>query len=175
MPIIAVYNIDCNRQEFITQNNLSSISFLSRNSVKELMDAYVLHLIGQMQSPERKIFEHESYLFNCHRIEHYGCVIVTDNDYPSRVSFNILAQIFEDPSIHTLKTIIDQCQDPRTIDKLTMINHQLDETLVIMHENIDMLRDENIDELVEKSERLTHQSKMFYKAARQHNRYCLIS
>tara|TARA_B100001559_G_scaffold252487_1_gene216228 strand:+ start:1117 stop:1650 length:534 start_codon:yes stop_codon:yes gene_type:complete len=176
MKIIAVYIVDCQHQEFITKNNLSFVSFLNRTTVKELMDAYVLHIISKMQQPERKIFEHESYIFSCQRIEHRGCVIITDKEYPSRVSFNILNNMFQDSSLKHLQTIVDQYQDPRCIDKLTSIQSQLDETLVIMHENISLVleRGQNIDDLVQKSERLSRQSKMFYKVARQHNRCCTI-
>jgi synaptobrevin family protein YKT6 len=176
MKIIAVYVVDCQSQEFMTKNNLSFVSFLNRNSVKELLDAYVLHIVCDLQSPERKILEHESYIFSCHRIEQQGCVIVTDHEYPTRVSFNILTNVFQDTSQQHLQAIIEQYQDPRCIDKLTRIQNQLDETLVVMHENITLVleRGQNIDELVASSERLSQQSKMFYKVARQHNRCCII-
>ena len=177
MKIIAVYVVDCQSREFITKNNLSFVSILNRSTVKELMDAYVLYIISNMQSPERKIFEHESYIFCCQRIKHQGCIIVTDHEYPTRVCFNILPDMFVDKSQQHLQTILDQYQDPRCIDKLARVQSQLDETLVIMHENITLVleRGQNIDELVQKSERLSAQSKMFYKVARQHNRCCVIS
>ena len=176
MRIIAIYVIDCDLLVYNYESNLSFVSFFNRHSVQELMNEYVLHLVTNMQA-SRKIFEHESYIFYSHRIDKRAAVLVTDHEYPSRVAFNILLEVFENPAQQHLKTIIRQYQDPRLIDRISSIQHQLDETLVIMHENISLVleRGENIDKLVEKSQRLSHQSKMFYKVAKQHNRCCIIS
>jgi len=123
----------------------------------------------------RKIYEHPPWQIVVLNFEERRFALVTDNEYPVYVAFELLTKLSMEPIL--LYKILEDCQDPRLISPLFRLREQIDETVVIMHENVDRIleRGEDLAELVEKSERLSANSKQFYKVARKHNRCCLIS
>lgn len=56
------------------------------------------------------------------------------------------------------------------------IQRELDETKIVLHKTIDSVlqRGESLDRLVEKSNGLSAQSKMFYGQAKKQNSCCVI-
>ena len=177
MRIVAIYNIHLVDKNYHHKQNLGFVNFFHRSSVQALLDEFALHAASKLQNPERKIYEHSDFQFLCYRYGENACILITDLEYPSRVSFDLLNHaMHQDSSEKYLEYVVEQCQNPCTIDRLTKVQHQLDETLVIMHENVNRVleRGDSIDKLVEKSERLSQSSKMFYKVARKHNRCCHI-
>lgn len=64
-----------------------------------------------------------------------------------------------------LKEYIVKYQDPQQADSIMKIQKELDETKIVLHKTIESVleRGEKIDSLVEKSDGLSAQSKMFYK------------
>jgi synaptobrevin homolog YKT6 len=64
-----------------------------------------------------------------------------------------------------LKEYIVKYQDPHQADSIMKIQKELDETKIVLHKTIESVleRGEKIDTLVEKSDGLNAQSKMFYK------------
>lgn len=174
---MSVYCIDLTTKNYWYKSDLNFLSFFNRSSVEELLREFSIVAAESLEhDPERKIFGHKDLHVCCHRVGNLVAILVTDLEYPTRVSFELLRRVHEDSSQEHLAIILNQCQDPYTVDALMRTQKQLDETIVVMHENVDKIlqRGENIDELVEKSARLSAQSKAFYKAARQHNRCCGI-
>lgn len=177
MRIIAVYYVNTSQRQYLHFHDLSFISYFNRNSVHELLNEFVLAAANSLEvDPCRKVFEHEDVILACHRVGKVVAVLVTDLEYPSRISFELLRRVHEDSSDAHLTQVVQQCQDPGTVDALIRVQQQLDETLVVMHENVNKIlaRGDSIDLLVEKSEHLSQQTKMFYKVARKHNRCCHI-
>ena len=76
-----------------------------------------------------------------------------------------------------LEDYLVKYQDPASADKVTKIQNDLDETTQILHKTIDSVleRGVKLDSLVEKSDDLSRQSKMFYKQAKKTNSCCVIS
>ena len=64
-----------------------------------------------------------------------------------------------------LREYIQKYQDPQQADSIMKIQKELDETKIVLHKTIESVleRGEKIDSLVEKSDGLSAQSKMFYK------------
>lgn len=177
MRILGVFCVDIQQKNYRHNTELNFLSFFNRSSVEELLCEFALTASESLEhNPERKIFEHEDMLLCCCRIDQCVTLIVTDKEYPTRASFKLLQRMHDDPSEEHLVTILSQCQDPYSVDAIRQLQHELQETLVIMHENVDKILKcgDQIDELVEKSARLSSQSKAFYKAARRHNRCCGI-
>ena len=173
MKLVACFIFKKNDCSYV--EDLNFVSYFNRNSVRELMHELVRVAVDTM-TDTRKIFEHSPWQFVLMSPnKQQTLVMVTDNEYPVSVTLQLLSTLRDDPSV--LKNIIRECQDPRTISARYRIRQQLDETLVIMHENVDKIlqQSEDINELIQKSERLSDQSKIFYKAARKHNRCCSIS
>jgi len=77
----------------------------------------------------------------------------------------------------SLEDYLVKYQDPASADKVTKIQNDLDETTNILHKTIDSVleRGVKLDSLVEKSDDLSRQSKMFYKQAKKTNSCCVIS
>lgn len=172
MKLVAAFIFEADN--ILYAEDLNFITFFNRNSVRELMHELV-RLAAITTQDRRKIFEHPPWQFVVLKLEDKTLVMVTDNEYPTSVSYELLSKLVHDPTV--LQNIITDCQDPRTISPMYRVRQQLDETMVIMHENVDKIlqRSEDINKLVQKSERLSQTSKTFYKVARKHNRCCSIS
>jgi synaptobrevin family protein YKT6 len=65
-------------------------------------------------------------------------------------------------------------QDPTKADAMSRVQEEIDQTKIVMHNTIAAVLDrgEKLDDLVEKSENLSAQSKMFYTQARKMNKCC---
>ena len=60
-------------------------------------------------------------------------------------------------------------QDPHQADTIMKVQAELDETKVVLHKTIESVleRGEKLDSLVQRSDALSAQSKMFYKTAKK--------
>jgi len=177
MRIVAVFCIDVEKKKYWYKCDLSSFSYFNRSSINELLCEFATFAAESLDNdPERKTFEHRDFLLCCHRIGDLVTALFTDLEYPTRCTFELLRRVHEDASEEHMGIILTQCQHANTVDALTRAQCQLDETLVIMHENVTKIlqRGDDIDALVEKSARLSVASKTFYKVARKHNRCCAV-
>lgn len=145
---------------------------------------------------QRQSISHESYVVHCYvRSDGLCGVVTTDEEYPARVAFVLLTQLLDEftstvgDSWKTMGTSVESTpfppmedylvryQDPASADKVTKIQNDLDETTQILHKTIDSVleRGVKLDSLVDKSNDLSAQSKMFYKQAKKTNSCCVIS
>jgi synaptobrevin family protein YKT6 len=144
---------------------------------------------------QRQSVEHEGYVVHCYvRSDGLGGTVTTDLEYPARVAFVLLGQMLDDfvqehgdswKTVSTPETLVfpkieeylKKYQDPAEADKVTKIQRDLDETTQILHKTIDSVleRGVKLDNLVEKSNDLSAQSKLFYKSAKKTNSCCVVS
>ena len=134
-----------------------------------------------------------AYTFHAYgRTEGVAGIIISDPDYPALVAHQLLSKVVDEflsryprssfansnPKLAfpQLKEYIDKYQDPQQADSIMKIQKELDETKIILHKTIESVleRGEKIDSLVEKSDGLSAQSKMFYKQAKQQNSCCIL-
>jgi len=75
-----------------------------------------------------------------------------------------------------LQESVTKYQDPAAADKIVAIQQDLDDTKAILVKTIDQVleRGEKIEDLMDKSNDLSNQSKRFYKTAKKHNECCTI-
>jgi synaptobrevin homolog YKT6 len=143
---------------------------------------------------QRQSIEHEGYVVHCYvRHDGLGGTVTTDLEYPSRVAFVLLGQLLEEYTTlqgDAWKTMtvpesvvfppgevyLQKYQNPAEADKVTKIQKDLDETTQILHKTIDSVleRGVKLDNLVDKSNDLSAQSKLFYKQAKKTNSCCVI-
>jgi len=73
-----------------------------------------------------------------------------------------------------LPELLAKWQNPRDADAMTRVQEEVEETKVILHSTIQSVleRGEKLDDLVEKSDALSAQSKLFYTQARKMNKCC---
>lgn len=108
-------------------------------------------------------------------------IIISDHEYPALVAHQLLSKIMDEflnknprtvfsaaaaKSINfpELKDYITKYQDPAQADSIMKIQKELDETKITLHKTIESVLERNVklDDLVNKSEGLSSQSKMFY-------------
>ena len=122
-----------------------------------------------------------AYTFHAYgRTEGVAGIIISDPDYPALVAHQLLSKVVDEflsryprsafanstPTLDfpQLKEYIVKYQDPQQADSIMKIQKELDETKIVLHKTIESVleRGEKIDSLVEKSDGLSAQSKMFY-------------
>lgn len=128
---------------------------------------------------------HQAYTFHAYgRTEGVAGIIISDPDYPALVAHQLLSKVIDEflaqyprtafanssptLSFPQLGEYIVKYQDPQQADSIMKIQKELDETKIVLHKTIESVleRGEKIDSLVEKSDGLSAQSKMFYKQVR---------
>mmetsp|Transcript_22973 Transcript_22973/g.37300 ORF Transcript_22973/g.37300 Transcript_22973/m.37300 type:complete len:202 (-) Transcript_22973:340-945(-) len=174
---------------------LSSFGFFQRPTVKEMISFLTKTFIKRTEPGQRQSITHEGYVVHCYvRSDGLGGTVTTDGEYPARVAFVLLGQILdefatavgdswksctvpESIAFPPLEDYLQKYQNPAEADKITKIQKDLDETTQILHKTIDSVleRGVKLDNLVERSNDLSAQSKMFYKQAKKTNSCCVIS
>jgi synaptobrevin family protein YKT6 len=142
---------------------------------------------------QRQDVEEKSYTFHAYgRTEGVAGIIITDPDYPALVAHQLLSKVVDEflakyprsqfagssPTLPLpqLKEYIVKYQDPAQADSIMKIQRELDETKIVLHKTIESVleRGEKIDTLVQKSDGLSAQSKMFYNQAKKQNSCCVL-
>ncbi len=164
-------------------------------TIREMLGFLTRTFIKRTEPGQRQSITHEDYVVHCYvRSDGLGGTVVTDSEYPARVAFVLLTQLLDDftsavgdawktcttpesMAFPALDDYLQKYQDPSAADKITKIQNDLDETTQILHKTIDSVleRGVKLDNLVERSNDLSAQSKMFYKQAKKTNSCCVIS
>ncbi|KAL8975759.1 MAG: hypothetical protein Q9197_000023 [Variospora fuerteventurae] len=137
---------------------------------------------GKQRWAKQKLMIPQAYVFHAYgRTEGVAGIIISDADYPALVAHQLLSKVVDEfltqyprtaftsttstLSFPQLKDYIVKYQDPQQADSIMKIQKELDETKIVLHKTIESVleRGEKIDSLVEKSDGLSAQSKMFYK------------
>lgn len=136
-------------------------------------------------------FMFTAYTFHVYgRSEGCAGVIISDHEYPKLVAHKLLTQVMDDfltlhprarwatgtprLEVPALQDYITKYQDPRQADSILKIQQELDETKIVLHQTIESVleRGTKIENLVERSEGLSAQSKLFYTQVRGQRLYC---
>ncbi|TFK65972.1 snare protein YKT6 [Pluteus cervinus] len=178
----------------INANDLSSFSFYQRSSVSEFMSFFSKTVVDRTAQGQRQSVQENNYtahIYNRGGAEQLAAVIVTDQEYPVRPAFSLLAKLldeftakvpqssFANPasiSFPDITTFLQKYQDPRQADTIMKVQQELDETKIVLHKTIESVlqRGEKLEDLVGRSTALSAQSKMFYKTAKKQNSCCVI-
>ncbi|KAL7275806.1 palmitoyltransferase [Rhizina undulata] len=179
--------------ELCSTKDLSSFSFFQRGTVSEFLTLFSQTVAERTPPGSRQDIEEQSYTFHVYsRSEGISGVIISDHEYPKLVAHKLLSSILDaylsaHPSTSgaqgngtvdfpLLAEYIVKYQDPRQADSIMRIQQELDETKIVLHKTIESVleRGEKIDSLVQRSEGLSAQSKLFYTQAKKQNSCCVI-
>jgi synaptobrevin family protein YKT6 len=163
--------------------------------VEEFMTFFCKTIVERTIPASRQSVKEGEYM--CHvyvRADNLAGVVISDHEYPTRVSHTLITKILDefsqkvpaanwpslterDVAFPQLNSYLAKYQNPREADAMTKIQEDLDETKIILHHAIESVlqRGEKLDDLVSKSEGLSIQSKAFYKTARKTNSCCTFS
>jgi len=176
-------------------SDLSSFSFYQRGSVAEFMTFFSKTVAERTPQGQRQSVQENNYtahVYNRGGTEQLVGVIITDQEYPVRPAFSLLTKILDEfttsvpqsaysnpssISFPQLQTYVSKYQDPRQADTIMRVQQELDETKIVLHKTIESVleRGEKLDNLVDRSNALSAQSKMFYKTAKKQNSCCVIA
>jgi len=170
--------------------DLSSFGFFQRGSVQEFMVFFSKTLAERTPAGTRQSVKEQNYVGHTYtKGEGISVVILTDEEYPTRVAFTLIQKLIEDfiatypkstwnnaISYPSLKEYLVKYQNPKEADPMMKIQKDLDETKIILHQTIESVleRGQKLDNLIERSEDLSMQSKTFYKTAKKTNSCCSI-
>ncbi|KAJ3208632.1 palmitoyltransferase [Entophlyctis luteolus] len=177
------------------EHDLSSFNYFQRGSVQEFLAFFAKTAVERTQRGMRqKIEEQQMYVGHVYvRGDGLAGVIVTDVEYPTRSAFTIVNKILDEfsqkfprsqfasmspantASVYPdLRAQLMQYQDPHAADPLLRVQRDLDETKIVLHKTMESLlnRGEVLEDLVNRSDQLSSQSKMFYKTAKSTNSCC---
>lgn len=175
-------------------HELTSFSYFQKGSVKEFMDFTSKILVERTAITQRSSVKEQEY--QCHvyvRNDSLAGVLISDHEYPQRVAFTLLNKVLDDFAVKYNGSVwptaaegslvfpqvaeyLQKYQNPKEADAMTKLQTDLDETKIILHNTIEAVlqRGEKLDDLVEKSEGLSLQSKAFYKTAKKTNSCCVL-
>jgi synaptobrevin family protein YKT6 len=192
--LLVLYKYDNTCRILQASHDVSSFSFFQRNSIREFMNFTAKIVVERTQTAIRSSVVEQEYL--CHafvRPDNLAGVLISDQEYPARVGQTVLTKILEEfatqyPSIQwrnmpessgTCKRVdeyLQKYQNPHEADPMMRLQNDLDETKIILHNTLESVlqRGEKLDDLVQRSEGLSQQSKMFYQTAKKTNRCCNI-
>ncbi|CAI2170780.1 12783_t:CDS:2 [Funneliformis geosporum] len=193
---IAIYSKDSYNEviRLTAEYDLSSFGFFQRSTVQDIIMVISKAIAAGTKPGQRQRVEEQpyvGYVYSRSDIPLTG-VMITDEEYPQRVSFSVLNKILDEflikfphndfsklgtISYPELKTYIVKYQDPKQADQIVKVQEQLDETKQVMNRTIESLlqRGEKLDDLIDRSQEISFQSKAFYKQARKTNSCCTIS
>lgn len=182
--------------ELCGERDLSSFSRFTRDSYNEFMMLFCKTVAERTNPGQRQDIEEKSYTFHAYgRTEGVAGLMVTDGDYPGLVAHQILSKVVDEfltkyprtafsannirensCPLPQLKEYISKYQDPSQADSIMKIQRELDETKIVLHKTIESVleRGVKIDTLVERSDGLSAQSKLFYTQAKKQNSCCSI-
>eukprot|EP01136_Pigoraptor_vietnamica_P013750 Opistho-1_new@55135 len=141
----------------------------------------------------RQSVEEQNYVFHAHMRHDNLCgIIICDKEYPQRVAFSLITKSIEDlckahsKDVYTKTTVplsfpllqqhLTKYQNPQEADALSKVQKDLDETKIILHKTIEGVLDrgEKLENIVERTNDLSAQSKLFYKNAAKTNSCCVL-
>ncbi|KAL2286301.1 hypothetical protein FJTKL_07087 [Diaporthe vaccinii] len=175
-------------QELVCEKELSAYSRFTRQNYGEFMTVFAKTVAERTKPGQRQDVEQQDFTFHAYgRSEGVCGIIISDHAYPALVAHQLLSKVVDEfleanprsswatgqPKIvmPQLKEYIDKYQDPHQADNILKIQKELDETKIVLHKTIESVlqRGEKIDDLVQKSDGLSSQSKMFYQQAKKQN------
>ncbi|RMZ92728.1 hypothetical protein DV736_g13, partial [Chaetothyriales sp. CBS 134916] len=180
--------------ELAVEQDLSSFSRFTRQSYSEFMTMFAKTVAERTRPGVRQDIEERNNTFHCYgSTAGIAAIIISDAEYPALVAHQLLSKIVDEftsanprssyssPGVGKipypqLKEYIVKYQDPNQADSIMKVQRELDETKIVLHKTIENVleRGEKIDSLVQKSDGLSAQSKMFYQQAKKQNSCCVV-
>ncbi|CAD6565394.1 MAG: palmitoyltransferase [Alectoria sarmentosa] len=146
--------------ELCVEKDLSSYSRFTRDNYGQFMSLFSKTVAERTKPGQRQDIEEKYYPA---LVAHQLLSKVVD-EFLSRYPRSAFANSNPNLPFPQLKEYLEKYQDPQQADSIMKIQKELDETKIVLHKTIESVleRGEKIDSLVEKSDGLSAQSKMFY-------------
>ena len=171
------------------------VSIFQRGTLKNFINFHSRLVIERVQKDTHAQVQLEKgicYAFSSD--DKIGVTMICDEEYPKRVAIDILLKVHDnfklfqaqnnldlnkieddtDVKFNYIETAIADWQDPSKKDSIMKLQNELNDVQDIMRQNLNELlkREENLENLMEKSKDLSAASVNFYKQAKKTNRCC---
>ena len=171
------------------------VSIFQRGTLKNFINFHSRLVIERVQKDTHAQVQLEKgicYAFSSD--DKIGVTMICDEEYPKRVAIDILLKVHDnfklfkaqnnldlnkieddtDVKFKYIETEIVDWQDPSKKDSIMKLQNELNDVQDIMRQNLNELlkREENLENLMEKSKDLSAASVNFYKQAKKTNRCC---
>ena len=172
------YLLCCQRETRLTVRNLDTLWFFQRKSAAEIQDALTEIILTRSQPGFSQIVEdaYSAYVWCTAKV---SAVLMTDEQYPERAARLIFRRLEQGEATteESLQALLKEAQHPEQLDKVKQIAADLEETRLILLDNIEkvLARGEKLETLMAQSSQLSESSRAFYLKARKLNRCCTIS
>ncbi|KAL4946574.1 hypothetical protein BDV06DRAFT_182439 [Aspergillus oleicola] len=178
--------------ELCCERELSSYSRFTRSNIAEFTTMFSKLVASRTRAGERQDIQEKEFVFHVYassQVPDITGVIISDDEYPSMTAHQVLSKLLDEftsnpstknatgpVSFPALSGYISKYQDPQNVGAIYKIQKELDDTKVVLHKTIESVleRGEKLDDLVQKSEGLSSQSKMFYTSAKKQNSCCIV-
>jgi synaptobrevin family protein YKT6 len=164
--------------------DFSDVGFFYRGSAVEICDFFAKGLAASPSQDRLTTVQEQQFMFHKMRNQNIVTIIVTTQDYPSRVAFGILREMMNEYLASAgvllngqslvIRRGIREYQQPRNADKITKITENLQETQMIMTKNLQMAlaRGETLEQMLTKAEGISDQARLFARESKKLNRCC---
>ncbi len=158
--------------------NLSNFFFIYRPKIKETIESVALELIKNIKpnkfykiNEQFQSIEMTIYLFENDKIY----IVITNDNYPQRVASKLIGSV-KNANVEQCNILFESYQNPDKFDTITQIKNELEESKIIILDSIDklMIRGENLDELIQRTDNLSETSFLFKNKAKNLNSCCAI-
>jgi len=198
MRIISIHVFSLYKSKPIILSSAFSLSFVSifqRGTLKDFLNFHSRLVIERVQKDTHAQVQLEKGVcFAIANDDKIGVTMICDEEYPKRVAIDFLLRVHEnfkffmnqkkldlnsidkdtDVKFEYIDTEIEAWQDPSKKDNIMKLQNELNDVQDIMRQNLNELlkREENLENLMEKSKDLSATSVNFYKQAKKTNSCC---
>ena len=155
-----------------SNENLSSFNIIQRYTAKDIIYGLTREVIKRTNEDTIATITHGDFACHIRTVSDKTAIAVTSADYPDYIAHTCIKELF-DPVNHCALQFEKYAHYENKID---VIKKDLDETIVVLHKTMEnlLIRGEKLEDLIEKSEELSAQSKSFLIKSKKMNSCCVI-
>ena len=198
MRIISIHVFSLYKTKPIILSSAFSVSFVSifqRGTLKDFLNFHSRLVIERVEKDTHAQVQLEKGVcFAVANDDKIGVTMICDEEYPKRVAIDFLLKVHDnfkifltqrninlntiekdtDLKFDYINTEIEEWQDPSKKDNIMKLQSELNDVQDIMRQNLSELlkREENLENLMAKSQDLSTASVNFYKQAKKTNSCC---
>ena len=198
MRIISIHVFSLYKTKPIILSSAFSVSFVSifqRGTLKDFLNFHSRLVIERVEKDTHAQVQLEKGVcFAVANDDKIGVTMICDEEYPKRVAIDFLLKVHDnfkifltqrninlntiekdtDLKFDYINTAIEEWQDPSKKDNIMKLQSELNDVQDIMRQNLSELlkREENLENLMAKSQDLSAASVNFYKQAKKTNSCC---
>ena len=158
---------------------LSSFNFWQKPTIKNLCAFVSIETAKRCTNGKSASLEHNNVICYASTSGNIAVTVVTDTEYPIRIISTLMNKVMHmylHESVTDFDTILKEYQDINKIDKISAVRADLDDTIKICHETINKLclREDELSEMIAKTDELLTLSLIFRDDAEDLNKCCIL-